>query len=760
MSEENSGENNIETLAVRAKEMLDRVRSAADTDALAPPNLPLSTLRDKQVESEVDDEDTAVDEMADEDTAVDEIAVDEMADEDTADDEIAAVDEEDIIDSEEDSGDDEEARLDDATDLEDDTALEDTALDDSDLADVDLDDLDELDPFESADDAIIDHESTTDTVSIRADDESTDEDSGSTKKGGLLNLFGRKDERDTSEADDDADGEVEFEPGEVIELDAFDPEDLVLDSVSINEDSPVDEPVDEVVDIDAEPIDADTVIAELDDLDEFTFDPDSDELLDLDDSSEVEGVGYLGDVDLAEGSGISTDDLLPDDDDIVDEQVEKVAGLDFDISHDESETGDLVRGSAVVAGAAALATEDAPDLNAAKEDIRNRGRLSDLGSKSTPTPSKGGRFSSRRRPAVDHDLNDLFLKPTAPDQAVNERSYPWLIPLGFIAFMVMAISLLFFQWWAADDESPDDGAVQTTDTVDTSAPTSIAATTPTIAEAANTASSQTPSTEAPGTTAPLVFDSAFELIGPATNTADFAALGSPIGLQQLLEAKVDPDGNPSNFTVLAPSDAAIAKLSEADIAALADPNVARELINYHYIDRPLTPEFLAESVGGQIMTRSGVPIFVELVDGAYVFNGQARVELAGLEAENGSVIVIDSVLSPPTINELLDLGNIQFEVISSVITASGKEELQKAVVFFKENPNANALIAGHTDTDGDPDGNRRLSQRRADAVRQFLIDAGIDGDRLQAEGFGEDEPVLVNGVEDKNLSRRIEFILK
>ncbi len=42
-------------------------------------------------------------------------------------------------------------------------------------------------------------------------------------------------------------------------------------------------------------------------------------------------------------------------------------------------------------------------------------------------------------------------------------------------------------------------------------------------------------------------------------------------------------------------------------------------------------------------------------------------------------------------------------------------------------------------------------------MQQFLIDNGIDADRLQAIGFGETQPILVDGVEDKAASRRIEF---
>ena len=77
--------------------------------------------------------------------------------------------------------------------------------------------------------------------------------------------------------------------------------------------------------------------------------------------------------------------------------------------------------------------------------------------------------------------------------------------------------------------------------------------------------------------------------------------------------------------------------------------------------------------------------------------------------------------------------------------------------FFSSNT-ANAVIEGHTDTDGSEDGNLELSQARAESVLAFLVDNGLEAERFTAVGFGETQPVLDDaGVEDKEASRRIEF---
>jgi len=67
-------------------------------------------------------------------------------------------------------------------------------------------------------------------------------------------------------------------------------------------------------------------------------------------------------------------------------------------------------------------------------------------------------------------------------------------------------------------------------------------------------------------------------------------------------------------------------------------------------------------------------------------------------------------------------------------------------------------VQGHTDSDGSASYNRKLSDSRANSVRKYLVDAGIDGERLQAKGYGEDTPIDTNATsEGKERNRRVEF---
>jgi outer membrane protein OmpA-like peptidoglycan-associated protein len=69
-------------------------------------------------------------------------------------------------------------------------------------------------------------------------------------------------------------------------------------------------------------------------------------------------------------------------------------------------------------------------------------------------------------------------------------------------------------------------------------------------------------------------------------------------------------------------------------------------------------------------------------------------------------------------------------------------------------------IQGHTDNSGSRDGNQRLSDARANAVRDWLVKAGVAGGRLKAKGYGQDRPLAPNVTEaNRAKNRRVQFII-
>ncbi|GAB2903705.1 OmpA family protein [Microbulbifer echini] len=71
-------------------------------------------------------------------------------------------------------------------------------------------------------------------------------------------------------------------------------------------------------------------------------------------------------------------------------------------------------------------------------------------------------------------------------------------------------------------------------------------------------------------------------------------------------------------------------------------------------------------------------------------------------------------------------------------------DLEALLVIMRDFPEMRIAIEGHTDNDGDPKKNLHLSQWRADWVRNFLIERGIDSERMQAQGYGDTDPIADN----------------
>ena len=105
--------------------------------------------------------------------------------------------------------------------------------------------------------------------------------------------------------------------------------------------------------------------------------------------------------------------------------------------------------------------------------------------------------------------------------------------------------------------------------------------------------------------------------------------------------------------------------------------------------------------------------------------------------------------------------DVQFASNSSVITSAYDSELDVVAQTLKDNPDARAVVEGHTDSIGDPQYNLWLSGRRAEAVRQLLIDQyGVSPSQVSAVGRGEESPVANNRTADgRRLNRRVELIM-
>lgn len=94
------------------------------------------------------------------------------------------------------------------------------------------------------------------------------------------------------------------------------------------------------------------------------------------------------------------------------------------------------------------------------------------------------------------------------------------------------------------------------------------------------------------------------------------------------------------------------------------------------------------------------------------------------------------------------------------ISANSKLALDKLVKIFAEYPETNILIEGHTDDVGTDSYNMGLSQRRANAVGDYLKAAGVDAKRLQIKWYGESQPKMENTSDaNRAANRRVQFVI-
>jgi outer membrane protein OmpA-like peptidoglycan-associated protein len=101
---------------------------------------------------------------------------------------------------------------------------------------------------------------------------------------------------------------------------------------------------------------------------------------------------------------------------------------------------------------------------------------------------------------------------------------------------------------------------------------------------------------------------------------------------------------------------------------------------------------------------------------------------------------------------------IYFQQGKSVVRPASKPTLQRAVKVLQDHQSVSFEISGHTSSEGDPDFNNKLSQDRADAVKQWIVDQGIDPKRLRTRGAGSTEPIADNkSAAGREKNRRIEF---
>jgi outer membrane protein OmpA-like peptidoglycan-associated protein len=138
-----------------------------------------------------------------------------------------------------------------------------------------------------------------------------------------------------------------------------------------------------------------------------------------------------------------------------------------------------------------------------------------------------------------------------------------------------------------------------------------------------------------------------------------------------------------------------------------------------------------------------------LIDGAEIIRGTDPVNpyddmmMGRIKLQKGSRTVLEG---------------IEFEAASARLMPTSEETLRRVHDALSGSPSTRVVIAGHTDNVGDRKSNLRLSEQRAEAVRQWLVAKGIAPDRLEVRGYGDSDPIDSNAnARGRAHNRRIEL---
>ncbi|GAB3732057.1 OmpA family protein [Spirosoma lituiforme] len=118
------------------------------------------------------------------------------------------------------------------------------------------------------------------------------------------------------------------------------------------------------------------------------------------------------------------------------------------------------------------------------------------------------------------------------------------------------------------------------------------------------------------------------------------------------------------------------------------------------------------------------------------------------------------IMIPLVSGSVVRLNNIFFDTGKSELRPESGPELDRLVTTLNETPKMVIEVRGHTDNTGSNEINAKLSQDRADSVREYFISKGIEPDRVASKGFGESKPVATNDTDEgRQKNRRVEFVI-
>ena len=254
-------------------------------------------------------------------------------------------------------------------------------------------------------------------------------------------------------------------------------------------------------------------------------------------------------------------------------------------------------------------------------------------------------------------------------------------------------------------------------------------------------------------------------LGPVVNSPDFDAYYTVSAAGQeayLVSSRNGTDGSKDIFRI------SLAPAFQPEVVTLVTGRVLD--VNTH---KPIRAIIHYENLltGEEIGVTETDP-----VDGSYTIvlpSGVQygyRAEAKGYLAENANLDVTakakyseqkqDLFLVPFNVGQTVKLNNIFFPQSKYYLNTSSYPELARLIRVMKDYPSVEIKISGHTDNQGDPALNLKLSIDRVNEVKKYLSSHGVIGTRISTEGFGGTKPIASNDQEEtRSQNRRVEFTI-
>jgi outer membrane protein OmpA-like peptidoglycan-associated protein len=246
-----------------------------------------------------------------------------------------------------------------------------------------------------------------------------------------------------------------------------------------------------------------------------------------------------------------------------------------------------------------------------------------------------------------------------------------------------------------------------------------------------------------------------QVISTARQTIQFAEDARALAVQRELAERIQKEKEAAAAEAAAKANAAAAAEAQrqAELTAAKEAQMKAEAQAQAAQAKAAADAAAAKAAAEQAATQAKAQAAAEEAERAQAATAALRAQL--LKQLND---VLQTTDTPRGL--VVNMADVLFETGKYALSTDAQLKLAKLSGIIQAHPGLNLAIEGYTDTTGAADFNMKLSQERADTVRQFLISEGLSADSITSKGLGQADPIADNNTAaGRKLNRRVEIIV-